>query len=262
MLSATRPPSRPPLSTTRIIVSSNAEQYRVVEITGARSGASIRERIFSKAGSHNLSIPDDRQSCFSVYQSEVGVYAIGGALTDSRLFELCQELGDASGSLKFFVSTAPDRPPQYEPNYPEYPVQYRPVLYNGSGPECCLGGRSEDQDVLPGRSCSAYLAPMMSACLLTIAPVDGMDNNAVHQINGLSTARESKIVARLMPMDLLARSPVSDLIPRSRAGVSVETTWIKFLNRRSSTWSVGGTRTAMRVAASVHATANAGVRAG
>jgi hypothetical protein len=69
-----------------------------------------------------LSIPDDRQSYFSVYQSEVGVFAIGGALTDSRLFELCQEYGDASGSLKFFVSTAPDRPPQYEPSYPEYPI--------------------------------------------------------------------------------------------------------------------------------------------
>jgi hypothetical protein len=69
-----------------------------------------------------LSIPDDRQSCFSVYQSEVGVFAIGGALTDSRLFALCQEQGDSSGSLKFFVSTAPDRPPQYEPNYQEYNI--------------------------------------------------------------------------------------------------------------------------------------------
>ncbi|KAF8151835.1 hypothetical protein K438DRAFT_2026984 [Mycena galopus ATCC 62051] len=63
--------------------------------------------------------------------SEVGVFAIGGALTDSRLFELCQEQGDSSGSLKFFVSTAPDRPPQYEPNYPEFTFPYRPPLYNG-----------------------------------------------------------------------------------------------------------------------------------
>ncbi|KAJ7176911.1 hypothetical protein C8R46DRAFT_1188608 [Mycena filopes] len=121
----------PPLSTTRIIVSSNGEQYRVVEITGARSGASIRERIFSK-----LSIPDDRQSYFSVYQSEVGVFAIGGALTDSRLFEVCQQYGDASGSLKFFVSTAPDRPHETSNGYSEpypYPVapQYRPSVYNG-----------------------------------------------------------------------------------------------------------------------------------
>ncbi|KAJ7620172.1 hypothetical protein FB45DRAFT_929613 [Roridomyces roridus] len=111
----------PPLSTTRIIATSNGEQYRVVEITGARSGASIRERIFSK-----LSIPDDdRRSHFSVYQSEVGVFAIGGALTDSRLFELCQEYGDSSGSLKFFVSTSPDGPPppiepQYYPDYSAY----------------------------------------------------------------------------------------------------------------------------------------------
>ncbi|KAJ7983303.1 hypothetical protein DFH06DRAFT_1172897 [Mycena polygramma] len=131
MLNGTRgrPLHRPQLPTTRIIVSSNGEQYRVVEVTGARSGASIRERIFSK-----LSIPDDRQSYFSVYQSEVGVFAIGGALTDSRLFELCQDYGDSSGSLKFFVSTAPDRPPpQYEPSYPEYPIPYRPPVYNGQG---------------------------------------------------------------------------------------------------------------------------------
>ncbi|KAJ7195991.1 hypothetical protein C8J57DRAFT_1345168 [Mycena rebaudengoi] len=107
----------PPLSTTRVIVSSNAEQYRVVEITGARNGAFIRERIFSK-----LSIPDDRQTNFSVYQSEVGVFAIGGALSDARLFEICRDYGDPSGSLKFFVSTSPDRPPQYEPNYPDLPV--------------------------------------------------------------------------------------------------------------------------------------------
>ncbi|KAJ7220819.1 hypothetical protein GGX14DRAFT_432155 [Mycena pura] len=121
----------PPLTTTRIIASSNGEQYRVIEITGARSGASIRERIFSK-----LSIPDDRQPHFSVYQSEVGVFAIGGALTDSRLFELCQEYGDASGSLKFFVSTAPDSPPpQLEPGYSaDIPHYYRPPLYNRQGP--------------------------------------------------------------------------------------------------------------------------------
>ncbi|KAJ7834034.1 hypothetical protein B0H14DRAFT_2799618 [Mycena olivaceomarginata] len=128
MLNGTRPSRRPPLPTTRIIASSNGEQYRVVEITGARSGASIRERIFSK-------------SCFSVYQSEVGVFAIGGALTDSRLFALCQEQGDSSGSLKFFVSTAPDRPPQYEPNYQEYNIPYRPPFYNGQSPHAQAGYR-------------------------------------------------------------------------------------------------------------------------
>ncbi|KAJ7779003.1 hypothetical protein B0H16DRAFT_1500804 [Mycena metata] len=128
MLNGARPSRRPPLSTTRIIVSPNGEQYHVVEITGARSGASIRERIFSK-----LSIPDDRHSYFSVYQSEVGVLAIGGALTDSRLFEVCQQYGDSSGSLKFFVSTAPDRPIQAELSYSEYPIAYRAPVYNRPG---------------------------------------------------------------------------------------------------------------------------------
>jgi hypothetical protein len=36
------------LPLTRIIVSCNGEQYRVVEITGAHTGSWIRERILSK----------------------------------------------------------------------------------------------------------------------------------------------------------------------------------------------------------------------
>ncbi|KAJ7054228.1 hypothetical protein C8F01DRAFT_1164471 [Mycena amicta] len=123
----------PALATTRIVVSSNGEHYFVVEITGARSGASIRERMFSK-----LAISDDRQSNFSVYQSEVGHFGIGGSLTDSRLWEICKDRGDSSGSLKFFVSTAPDRPPS-EPSYsysysppPYFPN--RAPIYNGSRP--------------------------------------------------------------------------------------------------------------------------------
>ncbi|KAF7313961.1 hypothetical protein HMN09_00554500 [Mycena chlorophos] len=126
---------RPALTTTRIVVSSNGENYFVVEVTGARSGASIRERMFSK-----LAIPDDRQGNFSVYQSEVGHFGMGGALTDSRLFDLCNEYGDSSGSLKFFVSTAPDRPPS-EPRYsytysppPYFQSRAPQAVYNGSRP--------------------------------------------------------------------------------------------------------------------------------
>ncbi|KAK0438786.1 hypothetical protein EV421DRAFT_940192 [Armillaria borealis] len=97
----------------RIIVTSNAERYQVVEITGATNGSSIRERILSK-----LCIPDDRYSRFRVYQAQVGTYAIGSALSDAMLFEICLQQGDPSGSLTFFVSTAPDRPPKTtEPDY-------------------------------------------------------------------------------------------------------------------------------------------------
>ncbi|KAE9403196.1 hypothetical protein BT96DRAFT_917639 [Gymnopus androsaceus JB14] len=103
------------LPTTRIIVSSNAESYRVVEITGAPNGSYIRERILSK-----MCVPDNSFSRYSIYQSEIGRYALGGALSDSGLFELCLQYGDPSGSLRFFVSTAPNRPPTR--NEPEYPV--------------------------------------------------------------------------------------------------------------------------------------------
>ncbi|KAK0211945.1 hypothetical protein IW262DRAFT_343156 [Armillaria fumosa] len=101
------------LPTVRIIVTSNAERYQVVEITGATNGSSIRERILSK-----LCIPDDRYSRFRVYQAQVGTYALGSALSDAMLFEICLQQGDPSGSLTFFVSTAPDRPPKtMEPDY-------------------------------------------------------------------------------------------------------------------------------------------------
>jgi hypothetical protein len=102
------------LPTTRVIVSTNAESYRVVELTGAPNGSYIRERILSK-----MCVPDNYFSRYSIYQSEVGAYALGGALSDAGLFELCLQYGDPSGSLRFFVSTAPNRPPtRIEPEYP------------------------------------------------------------------------------------------------------------------------------------------------
>lgn len=57
-----------------------------------------------------LCIADENQPNFSIYQSEIGSYAIGRALTDTRLFEICRDYGDPSGSLKFFISPYPDRP--------------------------------------------------------------------------------------------------------------------------------------------------------
>ena len=54
---------------------------------------------------------------YSIYPSEVGAYALGGALSDRRLFAHCRESGDPSGSLRFFVSTSPDRPPPPEPTF-------------------------------------------------------------------------------------------------------------------------------------------------
>ncbi|KAF9035736.1 hypothetical protein BDZ89DRAFT_1062021, partial [Hymenopellis radicata] len=101
------------LPLTRVIATSNAEQYHVVEITGAPNGSYIRERILSK-----LCIPDDSHSHFRIYKSQVGAYATSNELSDSTMFDLCMQHGDASGSLTFFVSTRPDRPPpKIEPDY-------------------------------------------------------------------------------------------------------------------------------------------------
>ncbi|KAF8804909.1 hypothetical protein BYT27DRAFT_7299417 [Phlegmacium glaucopus] len=95
-----------PLSVVRLVVSTDSEQYTVVDVTGARDGSWIRQRIFSK-----LFVDEQSRGKFSIYPSEIGSYALGGALSDRRLFVLCRESGDPSGSLKLFVSTSPDRPP-------------------------------------------------------------------------------------------------------------------------------------------------------
>jgi len=47
------------------------------------------------------------QSQFSIFQTEIGAFAIGDALTDERLIELCHEQGDSKEPLKFFVSHSP-----------------------------------------------------------------------------------------------------------------------------------------------------------
>ncbi|KAF4566445.1 hypothetical protein EYR36_011871 [Pleurotus pulmonarius] len=89
----------------RIVVSCDAERYFAVDITGARDASYIRGRIFDK-----LNIPDDEQSHYSIFQSEIGTFGIGAALSDDMLINLCRQYGDPSGSLKFFVSPYHDKP--------------------------------------------------------------------------------------------------------------------------------------------------------
>ena len=51
-----------------------------------------------------MKITDESQTYFSIYRTEVGSFAIGDALTDEHLLELCRDHGDAYASLKFMVS--------------------------------------------------------------------------------------------------------------------------------------------------------------
>ncbi|KAI9512819.1 hypothetical protein F5148DRAFT_647230 [Russula earlei] len=93
----------PPLdrSLTRIFVTGDSDQYYTVDITGFRDAAFIKELIFSK-----LRIEDEEQSRYSIYRTEIGAYALGDALPDEQLYELCRDHGDAKGSLKFLVANS------------------------------------------------------------------------------------------------------------------------------------------------------------
>ncbi|KAF7310843.1 MAP kinase kinase kinase [Mycena chlorophos] len=82
-----------------ILVTGDSEHFVNVDISGAPNPAFIRERVFTK-----LAIFDEYdQANLSIYRTEIGSFAIGEALSDDRLFELCRDLGDEKGTLKLLV---------------------------------------------------------------------------------------------------------------------------------------------------------------
>ena len=125
----THPRPQDPLPVVRIIASTDGEQYCVVDLSGAPDGKWIRRCILLKVihhipiigclvlsnSYHQLSIPETMHGRFSIYPSEAGSLALGGALCDRKLFSHCRKTGDPSGSLKFFVSTSPDQPLRSNP---------------------------------------------------------------------------------------------------------------------------------------------------
>ncbi|KAJ8083942.1 mitogen-activated protein kinase kinase kinase [Marasmius tenuissimus] len=117
---------------TLILVTSDSSLYANVEITGAPSAAFIREKIFTA-----LNIFDaEEQARYSIYRTEIGQYAIGDALTDDRLFELCRASGDSKGSLKLLVSHsfAAVHDPSYRPPIQPAHAVTPPVLPQQSSP--------------------------------------------------------------------------------------------------------------------------------
>lgn len=51
-----------------------------------------------------MQIYDEDQARHSIYRTEVGQFAIGEALGDEQLYELCRDHGDTTGSVKLLVS--------------------------------------------------------------------------------------------------------------------------------------------------------------
>ncbi|KAI0001934.1 hypothetical protein BJV77DRAFT_25893 [Russula vinacea] len=91
----------PPLEKSRIFVTGDSDQYYTVDITGFRTALFIKELIFSK-----LRIEDEEQTRYSIYRTDVGSYALGEALSDEQLYELCRDNGDSKCSLKFLVANS------------------------------------------------------------------------------------------------------------------------------------------------------------
>ncbi|CAE6525555.1 unnamed protein product [Rhizoctonia solani] len=84
-----------------VAVTSDAENYVVVDLTGHTDAQAIRERMLSK-----LHIPEDLHPSFSIYRTELGGFAIGAALDDNQLLIDCQHFGDDKGTLKFLAQRA------------------------------------------------------------------------------------------------------------------------------------------------------------
>ncbi|KAJ6604566.1 MAP kinase [Mycena vulgaris] len=110
-----------------ILVTADSERYVNVDISGATNPAFIRECVFTK-----LNIFDEEdQLHFSIYRTEIGSFAIGDALTDDKLFDLCRELGDEKGSLKLLVSHSSARvhePPPTRPSGSLSPTSISTIL--------------------------------------------------------------------------------------------------------------------------------------
>ncbi|KAG8914160.1 hypothetical protein FRC01_004196, partial [Tulasnella sp. 417] len=101
---------REPVDKLVITVTPDAENHVIVDITGAKDAAFIRERMFSK-----LRIPDDDHENYQIYRTELGEAALGDPVTDDQLMIYCGAWADAKGTLKFLVQRDPTAlPPQPE----------------------------------------------------------------------------------------------------------------------------------------------------
>ncbi|KAJ3487137.1 hypothetical protein NLJ89_g11743 [Agrocybe chaxingu] len=112
-------------SSTIIFVTADSERYVTVSISGAKTAAQIRELILTKL---NL-FHEDELHPYSIYQTEIGSFAIGEPLSNDKLWALCRDHSDSKGSLKFFVSIASST--VHEPPPPAPPMEYSsspPVL--------------------------------------------------------------------------------------------------------------------------------------
>ncbi|KAG8946365.1 hypothetical protein FRC00_009649, partial [Tulasnella sp. 408] len=83
-----------------ITVTADAESHVIVDVTGVKDAAFIRERMLSKV---MLRIPRDDHRNYKIYRTELGEAELGDPVTDDQLMIYCGAWGDAKGTLKFLA---------------------------------------------------------------------------------------------------------------------------------------------------------------
>lgn len=105
-----------------IVTNDNGSSWWSVDLSGATTGASIREIIFSTVRTSSsgvahdvtrplivtfvsqLKVPDEDHDITVIYQAHVRG-RMGDALSDSSLLSLCEQFGDSEGTFRFALET-------------------------------------------------------------------------------------------------------------------------------------------------------------
>ncbi|KAK4686856.1 mitogen-activated protein kinase kinase kinase, partial [Tremellales sp. Uapishka_1] len=84
---------------TLLQVTTDNEQFTLVDITGVATAEGIRERVFSK-----LHFRDDDYPTLTMFKTNIGEDPDPAALSPAALLQLCSTQGDSKASLKFLVT--------------------------------------------------------------------------------------------------------------------------------------------------------------
>ncbi|BEI89689.1 uncharacterized protein CcaverHIS019_0210510 [Cutaneotrichosporon cavernicola] len=135
----------------RLQATTNNEQFVVVDITGIHTSEGIRERLFSK-----LHFREEDYQLLSIFQTDIGEQPNRNALTNQDLLQLCQQHGNANGTLKFLV--VPDNIPSTRtmvgalPDHnTRHPVLY-PIVTDITVPPYSVAGHRSNSSSMSGPS--------------------------------------------------------------------------------------------------------------
>lgn len=158
-----------------------------------------------------MQISDENQAHFSIYRTEVGSFAIGDALADERLFELCRGSGDALASLKFMVShtSAAVHESPLESSYPQkfYTIPPPVVVPRSNGVYSPV--RSQHRSGSPPRSISSASERIHqeSGGGYDASVSDDNADAAERDPNRATIKPSYKITQRMVPPSLRPQSP-------------------------------------------------------